>query len=325
MKDKRATVLVIDDDPACAHQLVALLGNDYEVLVATLGARGIELAVTQQPDIILLDVVMPGMDGYEACAQLKADPRTADIPVIFVTSRSDDCDEAHGLSLGAIDYLAKPLRPAIVLARVRNHIELKRGRDLLQRLTTLDPLTAIENRRRFDDYLTTEWSRAAREGQVISLVMIDVDRFKQVNDRYGHAFGDHCLVRIAATLQGTLQRAADVVARYGGEEFGCVLPGTDLAGAAQLAERMRAAVEQLSAALTPAGQDLRGNDEPPLVTISLGVGAAIPHAEAPPRILLEAADHALYEAKMAGRNCVCVHADTEVPRVAASPVRRSLA
>lgn len=325
MNDKRGTLLVIDDDPASAHHLFALLGADYEVLVATGGVGGVELAAAQRPDLILLDVVMPGMDGYEACERLKADPRTADIPVLFVTSRGDECDEARGLALGAIDYLTKPLRPAIVLARIKNHLELKRSRDRLQRLTTLDPLTAIENRRRFDDYLATEWSRAAREGQVISLVMIDVDRFKEVNDRYGHAFGDHCLVRIAATLQGTLQRAADVVARYGGEEFGCVLPGTDLAGAAQLAERMRAAVEQLSVTLAPPDEDMPGEDERPFITVSLGVGAAVPHAEAPARVLLEAADRALYEAKLAGRNCVCVHADTEMPHAALPVTRRSLA
>lgn len=325
MNDKHGTVLVIDDTPTSAHQLFALLGSDYEVLVATRGDAGIAIAVEQQPDLVLLDVVMPDLDGYEACARLKADPRTAHIPVVFVTARAEECDEARGLSLGAIDYLAKPLRPAIVRARVKNHVELKRSRDLLQRLSTLDPLTGIDNRRRFDDYLAIEWSRAAREGQVLSLIMIDADRFKEINDRYGHAFGDHCLVRIAAALQGTLQRAADVVARYGGEEFGCVLPGTDLAGAARLAERMRLAVEALSGALLPGGDGLPA-DERLDVTISLGVAAAVPHGETPPRTLLEAADHALYEAKLAGRNCVCVQHETVGALPAGEPaLRRSAA
>ncbi|MDD5250327.1 MAG: diguanylate cyclase [Rhodocyclaceae bacterium] len=299
MREKIGTVLVIDDNPANAHQLFALLGDDYDILVATRGADGIELAAAQSPDLILLDVVMPDLNGYEVCTRIKADARTADIPIIFVTARDDEDDEAHGLSLGAIDYLAKPLRPAIVRARIKNHIDLKRSRDLLQRLTTLDPLTGIDNRRRFDACLATEWGRAAREAHVLSLVMIDVDHFKRFNDRYGHAVGDLCLTAIAAALQGALLRPADVVARFGGEEFACVLPGTDLAGAAQLAERMRAAVEALS--ISHDGVAIAER-----VTISLGVAAAMPQSDAQARRLLEAADGALYEAKLAGRNCICI-------------------
>ncbi|HEX8989212.1 MAG TPA: diguanylate cyclase [Rhodocyclaceae bacterium] len=309
MSDKHGTVLIIDDSPTSAHQLFALLGEEYEVLVAARGPGGIELAATQHPDLILLDVVMPGMDGYEVCKRLKEEPRTADIPIVFVTARGEECDETLGLSLGAIDYLTKPLRPAIVRARIKNHVELKRNRDLLQRLTMQDPLTGIDNRRRFDTYLEAEWSRAAREEHVLSLLLIDVDRFKEVNDRYGHGFGDHCLTRIAATLHGCLQRAADVVARYGGEEFGCILPGTDLPGAARMAERMRAAVEALAIPVAPADS---GMSESPLrITVSLGVASALPRADVPPRTLLEAADHALYEAKLSGRNCVCMQADAE--------------
>jgi diguanylate cyclase (GGDEF)-like protein len=320
MNDKHGTVLIIDDSPTSAHQLFALLGDDYEVLVAARGPGGIELAASQQPDLILLDVVMPGMDGYEVCKRMKEDARTADIPIVFVTARGEESDETHGLSLGAIDYLTKPLRPAIVRARVKNHVELKRSRDLLRRLTMQDPLTGIDNRRRFDHYLDAEWSRAAREGHVISLVLIDVDRFKEVNDRYGHGFGDHCLTRIAATLHGCLQRAADVLARYGGEEFGCILPGTDVIGAAQLAERMRVAVEALAINLLP------GDDAPPdasvRVSVSLGVAAASPQGDAPARTLLEAADHALYEAKLAGRNCVCIQADAGMRRNAGTAAPR---
>ncbi len=305
MDDKRATVLVIDDSPTSAHQLFALLGDDYDMLVATRGEAGIELAAGENPDLILLDVVMPELGGYEVCRRLKADERTAHIPVVFVTSYGEESEEAHGLSLGAIDYLTKPLAPAIVRARVRNHVELKRSRDQLLRLTTLDPLTGIDNRRRFDESLAKEWGRAMRDAQPLSLVMIDVDRFKDINDRHGHAVGDHCLVRVAAALRGALQRAADVLTRYGGEEFACLLPATDLSGAMQTAERMRAAVEALVFALLPADAEIPDDQRLLRVTVSIGVASVVPRDGMPPRSLLEASDGALYEAKLAGRNCVC--------------------
>ncbi|OHC62847.1 MAG: diguanylate cyclase response regulator [Rhodocyclales bacterium GWA2_65_20] len=299
MEEKSGTVLVIDDSPAIARQLFEALDDSYHVLVATDGADGIEVAAAQRPDLILLDVVMPGLNGYDVCIRLKQDPRTQGIPIIFITARDEEEDEELGLSLGAIDYLTKPLRPAIVRARVKNHTELKRSRDLLQRLTTLDPLTGIDNRRRFDDYLAVEWCRAAREEHVLSLIMIDIDHFKRVNDRQGHALGDRCLAKVAATLQASVMRPGDLVARYGGEEFVCVLPGTDIAGAGQLAERMRAAIEALA---------IIHGDSPVAahVTVSLGVAAALPHAATTISGLIEAADLALYEAKRSGRNRVCV-------------------
>ncbi|MBI4986906.1 MAG: diguanylate cyclase [Rhodocyclales bacterium] len=312
MRDKSGTVLVIDDSPANAHQLFEVLGDDYHVLVATRGSDGIALAVAQNPDLILLDVVMPELSGYEVCARLKDDPRTQDIPLIFVTARDEEDDEAHGLSLGAIDYLAKPLRPAIVSARVKNHVELKRSRDLLQRLTLLDPLTDIANRRRFDEYLTQEWNRAARDQAPLALLMIDVDNFKGFNDRNGHARGDQCLSAIAHAIQSALQRPADLVARYGGEEFVCVLPGTDLAGAGQLAEHIRATV----AALAVADGSATGSGH---VSVSVGVAAARPQPETSSAVLIHAADQALYEAKLGGRNCVCLRQDAAPARPSPKP------
>lgn len=306
MEEKGGTVLVVDDSPANVHQVFEVLGADYDVLVATNGTDGVELATQQRPDLILLDVVMPGMNGYDVCARLKEDPRTAAIPVIFITARDDEADEAHGLSLGAIDYLAKPLRPAIVRVRVKNHIELKRSRDLLQRMTLLDPLTGIDNRRSFDDYLATEWARAAREAQTLSLLMIDVDHFKDFNDRYGHAVGDQALIRVAAALKATVQRPADLVARYGGEEFVCVLPNTDAEGAMQLAERLRAVVELLDF-----GQDAAA---PVRITISLGIASASPADGGTADDLAKAADAALYQAKADGRNCVRVAGAAPAPK-----------
>ncbi len=294
--DGQATVLAVDDCAENLHILSAALKIHYKVKVALNGKRALELAQADpQPDLILLDVMMPGMDGYEVCAALKRNPQTAAIPVLFLSSRDEEHDEAHGLSLGAIDYIVKPIRPSIVQARVRNHIELKRTRDMLERLTTQDHLTGISNRRRFDDYLEIEWHRALREQQPISLIAIDIDHFKAYNDHYGHPGGDHCLTEVAQTLSTCVTRLSDLVARCGGEEFASVLPGTPSAGAATLAEQMRLGV--LERQLEHAGSTTHSH-----VTISLGVASMVPRNDETPQALIDLADAALYEAKGSGRN-----------------------
>ena len=187
--DAQATILVVDDSPENLQVLSAVLKGQYKVKVALNGERALALAQAEpNPDLILLDVMMPGMDGYEVCKHLKSHAATANIPVLFVSSRDEEEDEARGLSLGAIDYIVKPIRPSIVQARVRNHLDLKRSRDLLQRLTTQDHLTGISNRRRFDDFLDMEWRRAAREQAPISLIAIDIDHFMERS--YLNALGD---------------------------------------------------------------------------------------------------------------------------------------
>lgn len=291
-----ATILVVDDSPENLQVISAVLKEHYKVKVAISGERALALAtVPEPPDLILLDVMMPGMDGYEVCTRLKNNPATARIPVLFVSSRDEEEDEARGLSLGAIDYIVKPIRPSIVQARVRNHIELKRSRDLLERLTTQDHLTGISNRRRFDDYLEVEWRRAAREQVPISLISIDIDHFKAFNDHYGHPRGDHCLIHVARSLASCVTRPSDLVARCGGEEFACVLPATDSAGAEKLAEQMRAGI--LAQCLEHAHSSTHSH-----VTISLGVATTVPQADEPVQALIDLADAALYEAKSAGRN-----------------------
>ncbi|MBW7861583.1 MAG: diguanylate cyclase [Rhodocyclaceae bacterium] len=294
----QATILVVDDAPENLRVMTSVLKDHYKVKVATSGERALAVAGgAERPDLILLDVVMPGMDGYEVCERLKADPDTAEIPVIFVTSRDDEEDEEHGLAAGAIDYIVKPIRPSIVQARVRNHIELKRSRDLLQRLTTVDHLTGIHNRRRFDEYLDIEWRRAARDRDPVALIAIDIDHFKAYNDHYGHPRGDECLVAVARTLFDVAARPTDLVARCGGEEFACVLPATDIESALELAERMLARVRALD--LPHAASPLQGR-----VSVSMGVAAAVPQAGSSPEGLIELADKALYEAKASGRNRV---------------------
>src|SRR5471032_1989597 len=178
-------------------------------------------------DLVLLDVVMPGLDGFDVCRRLKSHPSSAAIPVIFVTALEDIGEEAHGFDVGAVDYITKPIRPAIVRARVRTHVELKRTRDILEQLASVDPLTGIANRRRFDAAIGDEWRRSRRRGRWLSLALVDVDHFKQFNDRYGHLAGDACLRAIATSLAQSTRRAGELAARYGGEEFGLIFPDVD--------------------------------------------------------------------------------------------------
>jgi diguanylate cyclase (GGDEF)-like protein len=299
----QATILVVDDAPENLTVLNAVLKDQYRVKVATSGERALALAAgAEPPDLILLDVMMPGMDGYEVCARLKDDPRTRGIPVLFVSARDEEEDEAKGLALGAIDYIIKPIRPSIVQARVRNHIELKRSRDLLERLTTLDHLTGINNRRRYDEYLELEWRRAAREQTPIALIAIDIDHFKAYNDLYGHPKGDTCLVAVAQALASSVTRSPDLIARCGGEEFACVLPGTDAEGAGHLAQEMLARVLALELEHSRSQTHDR-------VTVSIGVAAMIPRPEDSSRQLVALADAALYDAKAQGRNRVVLRAE----------------
>jgi len=289
------TILIVDDTPANIEILGSILRAGYQILFATSGQDALELVAGQVPDLILLDVMMPEMDGYEVCRRLKADPRTRNVPVIFISSLSEEEDETRGLEVGAIDYISKPISAPIVKSRVRNHLELKRYRDMLENLSAMDGLTGIANRRRLDERLAQEWLRGRRNQSPLSVCMMDIDFFKPFNDRYGHAAGDNCLRRVALALASTVRRPPDFVARYGGEEFVCVLPDTDVNGAAVLADRLRDSVAALGiphAASTVAGH----------VTISGGVAAVIPADDSSPAQLLEAADKLLYQAKKAGRN-----------------------
>lgn len=295
MATKKRTILVVDDTPANIGLLGQVLGAEYEILFATNGYDALNIALTEKVDLILLDVMMPGMDGFETCSRLKADPATSDIPVIFISALSQDLDETRGLDLGAIDYITKPIRPAILTARVRNHLELKRHRDILKELSFLDGLTGIPNRRRFDEALDMEWRRALRAGIPLSLIMMDIDFFKQFNDSYGHIAGDDCLRQVATAISKVSQRPGDLVARYGGEEFVALLPATDANGALFIAEKIQHVIKELaiphaSSAVSPA------------VTLSIGVVTSIPQLQNKATNLLEAADQNLYEAKRSGRN-----------------------
>jgi len=293
---KRQTILVVDDMPTNIDILAGLLDDRYKVKAARTGAKALEIVHSgNPPDLILLDVVMPGMSGYEVCEALKADPDTATIPVIFVTSLNDEEDEEKGLKLGAVDYITKPFRAAIVLARIENHLKLKSYQDLLRRQSNLDGLTGLPNRRAFDDLLGQEWRRGARLRSPLSLILLDIDHFKQYNDHYGHLAGDECLRLVGRDL-ASVGRSMDFVGRYGGEEFVCILPHTDSSGAQKVAERLQDKINEL-------GITHEHSSAAEHVTISMGVATILPNLKVSPEQLILSADKMLYRAKDEGRNC----------------------
>ena len=299
MPDTSPLILIVDDVPANIQVLAEALRGEYRVKVATNGATALAIANASEsrPDLILLDVMMPEMDGYEVCHKLKSTPSTQNIPVIFVTAKGDVIDEERGLQAGAVDYIIKPFHLAIVKARVSNHISLKIKTDMLETLALIDGLTGVPNRRRLDEALNNEWKRGMREQQSLAIIMSDIDFFKAYNDHYGHGAGDQCLKAVAKALFNTLNRPSDMMARYGGEEFIAVHPHTDLQGAMQMAERWRQSIEELQ---IPHECSAVAHH----VTISLGCAAMIPSNNLTPQMLLKQADQMLYRAKKSGRNRV---------------------
>jgi diguanylate cyclase (GGDEF)-like protein len=293
-------VLLIDDSRSIHTILAAELREEkLSILSALDGEEGIRICREQQPDLVLLDIEMPSPDGFEVCRRLKADAETSNIPIVFVTVSSTSHAKIHGLELGAVDYITKPFDPAELRARVRATLRTKHLLDLLSKKAQIDGLTGLWNRTHFHHRLAQTISLAARAGRPVACVMIDIDHFKAVNDRFGHPFGDEVLRSVASTIIGCCRRE-DVVCRFGGEEFVLLLPNTDAKGAAVEAERIRLAVR---------GQTLLHHDIGVQVTISLGVADAHPKGitrgadlDRLDATLIAAADAALYRAKRAGRD-----------------------
>jgi diguanylate cyclase (GGDEF)-like protein len=298
--------LIVDDQPANIHVLAQALRDEYVLYFATSGDDALERAARGEVDLVLLDVQMPGLDGFEVCRRLKADERTRGLPVIFVTTLSDVAEETRGFDVGGVDYITKPISPPVVRARVRTHLELKDARDRLEQLASVDALTGVANRRRFDACLEHEWRRAVRGRQWLSLVLLDVDYFKRYNDHYGHARGDACLAAVARTLSAACRRPADLVARYGGEEFALVLPQTEPEGARALVRTVLEYMRELA---------LEHADSPcaPYVTLSAGAASLIPAERDVAAEALKQADWLLYEAKEGGRR-QCIHLDVTTGR-----------
>ena len=305
-------ILLVDDDLAVIKTMTRMLAGVGQIQFACSGVDALRLVREEPPSLILMDAQMPGMSGFELCGLLKADPALAHIPVIFVTSHSETAFEVAGFEIGAVDFIAKPVSPPLLVARVKTQLRIRQLTDQLRHASVTDGLTQLPNRRAFDDAFLREWSRARRSAEPMSVLMIDVDHFKLFNDRHGHGAGDRCLQHIARALADASLRPADMVARYGGEEFVMLLPQTPEAGAANMATRILAAVEVLCIehAASPTANH---------VTVSVGMscydGLGPRWLGSPPESrfnddmvpsimpaqLLQAADKALYAAKRAGR------------------------
>jgi diguanylate cyclase (GGDEF)-like protein len=291
-------ILIVDDVFENIKLLTQIFKDQYKTSFTADADKVMDLAISDNPpDIILLDIIMPQINGYDLCIKLKENSRTCGIPVIFITSMNNEENEANGFKVGAVDYITKPFRVEIVKARVQTHIELKRHRDMFESLSFIDGLTGISNRRRFDEYLNTNWRFCLREKAPLSLIMVDIDYFKAYNDSQGHLAGDDCLKGVSAALACSINRPLDFIFRYGGEEFAAILPLTDVFGAMFLAEKMREKVKNLQ---IPHPNSMISK----YVTVSIGAADIIPSEQLTSEILIKLADKALYNAKDKGRNCV---------------------
>lgn len=295
---ERERILIVDDMPANLLLLGKLFETELDVFVARSGEEALELGQAISPDIILLDIQLPGIDGYTTCHEFRELDATRNAPVIFVSSLADLANEERGLLLGAADYVTKPFHLSIIRARVHTHLELKRKNDQLGRLALIDALTGLPNRRSFDETLDKEWNRAQRHGEGLGLIMLDVDFFKRFNDSYGHRKGDECLARVAKTISGALSRSSDYAGRYGGEEFVVLLPSATEEEVKAIAERIRAHVQEL--AIPHASSEVADS-----VTVSLGALLFDNTEPGSSEKLVDQADHLLYRAKEQGRNQVC--------------------
>jgi diguanylate cyclase (GGDEF)-like protein len=321
---KPGNILVVEDCPNNIELLTVILTlQGYKVEQANQGNLALGSAMARPPDIILLDLSQPEMDSFAVCQQLKADPHTQDIPIIFISAANEAESKIKAFECGASDYITKPFQIEEVIARINNQLQISRfkielkaknahlERELLKRqlaakkllnlnqqlgkLAAVDSLTQVANRRIFDEFLTREWQRGQREQHYLSLILCDVDHFKLYNDRLGHHSGDLCLKRVARAITKTVKRPADLVARYGGEEFAIILPQTSAQNALWVAETIRLQVKHLH---LPHPQSSTGD----YVSLSLGVTCLIPQPKYTKKQLLVTADKALYQAKKLGRD-----------------------
>jgi diguanylate cyclase (GGDEF)-like protein len=315
--DDHAVLLIVDDHLDNVRSLSLLLSNSgYLVRKATSGEMALDTIQISKPDLVLLDVRMPNMDGYEVCKQLKANPDTSGIPIIFLSASNNTDDKIQAFAVGGADYVTKPFQAEEVLARVRHQITILRQQQQLatqnyqlqqvkaalqqanlelQRVANTDSLTQIANRRCFDELLEQEWQRLRRDQQPLSLVLCDIDYFKNYNDCYGHPAGDACLQQVAQIISQSINRPADMVARYGGEEFAIILPNTDQDGAVKIVETVRVALQSLQ--IPHAASAVATH-----ITLSAGIACLVPALNSSCQQLIAAADTALYQAKAAGRN-----------------------
>lgn len=307
-------ILLVDDDPIIIQTLRRALAGLGTLYFASRGGEAVRMLTAVRPDIVLLDAELPDLTGFQIFEKLRSDPELADVPVLFVTGHGEQEVEQAALEAGAVDFIAKPVRPAIVAMRVKTQLRLKAANDRLRKLAAIDPLTGLANRRVFDETLAREWQRCQRSHHPVSLLMVDVDYFKRFNDHHGHGKGDQCLASVAGVLRGCVHRPFDLVARYGGEEFVVLLPETHTAGVLQVGQRI---LSTLAAMALPHP----ASDVSPHVTVSVGASSYDGTCASSLGVqdetftvidpgftvsdLLIAADLALYDAKRGGRAQQC--------------------
>ncbi|MBC3880231.1 diguanylate cyclase [Undibacterium sp. LX40W] len=294
-RTSRPLILIVDDSPEVIKMLSQIVLGMADVVFALDGKSGIEFANKQQPTLVLLDVNMPGQNGYEVCKNLKSNVITKDIPIIFVTGETSMDAEVRALEAGAVDFISKPLNPPVVAARVGTHLTLRQNAISLELLVNQDPLTCVYNRRYFDHQLEKEYGRHLRQKLPLSVVIMDIDHFKDYNDKYGHLEGDKCLINVVSAIDAVTRRPGEIFARYGGEEFIAILPYVADTDLKKYCQQVCSVVRGLEF-----GSDNLINRE--RVTISVGACSGIPTKDVGAIEFTRQADRALYEAKTEGRD-----------------------
>ncbi|MDV7103616.1 diguanylate cyclase [Vibrio sp. TH_r3] len=298
-----ADILIVDDDRSVVIALNKALQPIGRIRFASDANQAFEMIAQSPPDLILLDVELPDINGLEVCSILKQRRKTKDIPVLFITSHTEIDFEEKVFDVGAADYIVKPLNPVVVLARVQTHLNYQRAITLLTNLASTDSMTGLANRRAFDERLCTEFKRCKRDKSALTVAILDIDQFKKYNDHFGHLEGDECIRIIASTLEKHVRRPADFVARYGGEEFALILPNIDSNGAQVFLNELLKSITDLSIVHAPSSiYDV--------VTISIGFSSCLCCSDEldiksfDGWALVDSADSALYESKQNGRNKV---------------------
>lgn len=292
-------ILVVDDHVMNLDIIEHVLKDDNTKVHTTVnGYQALELVKKTKFDLIILDISMPEIDGYELCKILKENETTKEIPIIFITALTEPEEELKALNLGASDFIHKPFVPAIVSYRVDMHINLHNKVEALKNLTLMDGLTEVPNRRAYNERVEMEFNRSKRNGKEVSILMIDIDYFKLYNDTYGHGLGDKCLKKVATTINSIPKRNTDLFARYGGEEFILLLPDTNTHTALEFAQKIKEAVANLKI-------EHKASKVSDIITLSIGVGSMVPQTNNTYQELEIIADKALYQAKESGRNLIC--------------------
>jgi diguanylate cyclase (GGDEF)-like protein len=299
--DSKEKILIVDNNGANIKSLKTSLANRYQIFEAANCQQSLKIIESSpEVDLILLDTQSPRKNGFNLCDKITHDYLAKDIPFIFISPDESIAAEKEGLSMGAVDFITRPFNSSILNLRIKNQLKLKQQRDLLKHLSRTDGLTGLWNRSKFEEFMENEWFRAVREHSSLSLIMLDIDYFKNFNDSYGHTSGDECIKKVAQIINKSLVRSQDLAARYGGEEFICVLPNTRHSGAMYLAETIRKNILKLK---VPHKQSKTNS----FVTASLGVSTIIPSSFSSAHMLIQATDKMLYKAKKEGRNRVAGH------------------